>query len=358
MSEREALRALPSILLRTGYTDALAPFGALNFRRRDLAARLQHLAPRARTMVELWWLERPVPRTALTDTDLAVDALVAAGVLVEDAGQVRALCVALPLFGQVVLLPPPSDPGSVPYGPESLALAVRAGPPRPGRCLDLCTGSGIQALRLASGGSRVVAVEIDEAGSAWARRNVIMCSLEDRVEVRTGDLWDVAGDEPYDYIVSNPPIGFIPAQLDLHVHAGGIDGFAISRRILERLPTMLASEGAAQLASGCLGTETSLQVLDELPALFADASMRVALTVTSRHHLIAGDPVFAQLVAMFEASSTPPRPGVPEMLAAHLRSLGKTHFYRYTLVASRGGSGLDVQLTRFDRAGGAGFHVV
>jgi SAM-dependent methyltransferase len=350
----DALRSIPSLLLRSGYVDAVTAFGALNLRRRDLLARIDHLAPATRAMVELWWLERSVSRASLGFAD-EIDALVTAGLLQRTGDLVTLGCIAMPMFGQVVLMPSPTNVGTIPYGLESFALALRAGPPRRGRCLDLCSGSGIQALRAAAAGSEVIAIEIDSRANEWAKRNAVINSLDDRIDVRTGDLWDVAGEGTFDYVVSNPPIAFIPSSMDIPIPGGGIDGFAVTRKILEHLPRRLSSGGIAQFASGCLGTEDTLQVTDEVRELYANERMRVAIAVTSRSRLAPGEALFDQLVPMYEASTVPPRKDVAQLLGDHLRSLSKTHFYRYTLVASHSDRELEIALTRFDRAGGTGF---
>lgn len=352
MNEADALRAIPGLLLRTGYTDVHASFGTLNLRRRELTDRLVHVAARTRAMIELFWLERSVSRSLL-EPGPEIDALVDANILTRHGESISASCIAMPMFGQVVLLPSPTNVGTVPYGTESFALALRAGAPRPGRCLDLCAGSGIQSLRLAAGGNDVVAIEIDAIACEWARRNAIVNSLEERIDVRMGDLWAVAGDEPYDYIVANPPLSFIPPSLGFPAPMGSDDGFAVMRAILAELPRRLSDGAVAHVASGCLGTANELLVLEELRRLYANERMRVVVTVTSCHHLAAGGSLHAGLVATYAARGVE---NAGQLLDDHLRSLGKTHFYRYMLVASRSGV-FDLQVTRFDSAGGPGFLV-
>jgi release factor glutamine methyltransferase len=71
--------------------------------------------------------------------------------------------------------------------------------------LDLGTGTGIGALAAARWAGRVVAVDINPAAQRCARINVLLHELENRVEVRGGDLFDPVEGERFDVILFNPP---------------------------------------------------------------------------------------------------------------------------------------------------------
>lgn len=74
--------------------------------------------------------------------------------------------------------------------------------------VDVGTGSGAIALSLALEGpfASVVATDLDEEALALARRNRSAADLEDRVELRTGRLYEALGDEErFHLVVSNPP---------------------------------------------------------------------------------------------------------------------------------------------------------
>ncbi|GIW51537.1 MAG: hypothetical protein KatS3mg081_0892 [Gemmatimonadales bacterium] len=73
------------------------------------------------------------------------------------------------------------------------------------RALDLGTGTGIGALISARAGWRVVAVDISSQAARCARLNAILNRLEDRIEVRVGDLFDPVRGERFDLITFNPP---------------------------------------------------------------------------------------------------------------------------------------------------------
>ena len=73
------------------------------------------------------------------------------------------------------------------------------------RALDMGTGTGVGAVFLARRGWRVVAVDLNPEAVRCARINVLLNRLEDRVEVRQGDLFGPVEGERFDLILFNPP---------------------------------------------------------------------------------------------------------------------------------------------------------
>jgi len=91
---------------------------------------------------------------------------------------------------------------------ELLARTVADSPlaePAAGRALDMGTGTGVGAVFLARRGWRVVAVDLNPEAVRCARINVLLNRLEDRVEVRQGDLFGPVEGERFDLILFNPP---------------------------------------------------------------------------------------------------------------------------------------------------------
>ena len=78
--------------------------------------------------------------------------------------------------------------------------------PAGGRVLDMGTGSGVGAIAAArAGAGRVVAVDINPAAVACAAGNVRRYELQNRVDVRAGDLFAPVAGERFDLILCNPP---------------------------------------------------------------------------------------------------------------------------------------------------------
>jgi len=121
------------------------------------------------------------------------------------------------------------------------------------RALDLCTGSGCLAILLALAFPRaaVDATDISRAALAVARKNVKTYRLSRRVRLAQADLLSgVRG--KYDLIVANPPYVGAGAMRKLppEYHreprialAGGADGLAFVRRILEKATEFLRPGG-------------------------------------------------------------------------------------------------------------------
>lgn len=141
--------------------------------------------------------------------------------------------------------------------------------------IDLCTGSGCIACAIASEypAARVLALDIASEAVELTRRNAAMCSVSERVEVRTSDLLDAVTAEErgsFDLVISNPP--YIPSTvmetLDKEVSEfeprlaldGGSDGLEVFRRFVPDVYECLAPGGvlAVELFETALTTAEQL----------------------------------------------------------------------------------------------------
>jgi HemK-related putative methylase len=71
--------------------------------------------------------------------------------------------------------------------------------------LDMGTGSGVCAVFAATHARRVVAVDINAAAVRCASINALLNHLEDKIDVRHGDLFAPVSEERFDLILFNPP---------------------------------------------------------------------------------------------------------------------------------------------------------
>ena len=71
--------------------------------------------------------------------------------------------------------------------------------------LDMGTGSGVGAVFAAKYARRIVAVDINPAAVRCAGINALINGLEDRVDLRHGDLFAPVQGEKFDLILFNPP---------------------------------------------------------------------------------------------------------------------------------------------------------
>lgn len=76
------------------------------------------------------------------------------------------------------------------------------------RALDLGTGCGVQALHLARHTESIVATDLNPRALRLADLSLRLSGVS--AELRLGSLYDPAGDDPYDLIITNPPFVMSP----------------------------------------------------------------------------------------------------------------------------------------------------
>ena len=198
--------------------------------------------------------------------------------------------------------------------------------------VDLCSGSGILALSLASeaAGSEVHAVELDDEAVGWTRRNVgaHYAMLDDRgshVEVHHGDAGHVADEQlahlagRVDVIVSNPPYipdQMVPREPEVRDHEpsvalyGGEDGLDVVRRITRTAAILLRPGGLLAIEHADVqGTDAGeAGVPGVLAACLADADL------AERSGVPIGVSVFVDITDRVDLN------GLPRLTMARKRS--------------------------------------
>lgn len=169
------------------------------------------------------------------------------------------------------------------------ALPDRAAPLR---LADIGTGSGVLGITLllelpaATG----VLVDVSDDALAVARTNVQRHQLDERVELRQGDLAGPLAGERFDVIVANLP--YVPAGdiagLDPEVRVeprlaldGGPDGLDPIRRLVAEAPAILAPAGLLVLEHGFDQDAAVRGILDATGA-FTPAATRADLAKRPR----------------------------------------------------------------------------
>ena len=147
--------------------------------------------------------------------------------------------------------------------------------PRGSRVLDMGTGSGIGAIRAAQLGASVVAVDINPEAVRCARINTLLNHVEDRVEVRPGDLFAPVRGERFDVILFNPPFFRGAPRRALDYAWRSENTF---ERFLSGLDGALAPRGSALIL---LSTDGDL-----MPALTSAASQGWRLSQVAQQDLI------------------------------------------------------------------------
>ncbi|WP_030727878.1 HemK2/MTQ2 family protein methyltransferase [Streptomyces sp. NRRL F-2890] len=165
-----------------------------------------------------------------------------------------------PALGRVLTVPGVYPPQ---YDSRLMAGALARERTGPGTAvLDLCTGSGVLAVRAALTGADVTAVDIARRAVLTARLNALLARVT--IDVRRGDLAASLRGLTFDLVVSNPP--YVPAPPRRPARHGarvawdaGADGRTLLDRICATAPGLLRPRGVLLLVHSTLcGTEDTL----------------------------------------------------------------------------------------------------
>lgn len=131
------------------------------------------------------------------------------------------------------------------------------------RCLELCSGSGIQSIMASYTAKYVDAVDINGKAVKIARINAILNQREN-ISFMEGNLYDVlSSSEKYDLILSNPP--FIPFVEDIpypKAGYGGELGLNIIEQIIEKLESYLNTNGQLLLTGEGVRSDEKIFLVD------------------------------------------------------------------------------------------------
>jgi len=201
----------------------------------------------AAVLARLLMLHDPVPRGDAARVLGELTAL-AAGGLLEAAGNDVTSRAHLALAGGLFVFGDrsPSADAVPPLNAVTAVLARAAMPRRPlDAALDLGCGAGALSLSLAGRARRVVATDVNPRALSWARFNARVNGVAG-VDLRLGDLFEPAGADRFDLVVSQPP--FVARRSDaapsVFVH-GGHRGDELALRVVAGAASRLTAEGRA-----------------------------------------------------------------------------------------------------------------
>jgi len=154
------------------------------------------------------------------------------------------------------------------------SLRKRTGPQQ---VCDLCTGCGIIAVAIAKNvpDAKVIATDLSEPALAVAARNIEKHKLQNRIELRHGDLLEplVPQLDLFDLIACNPPYVSAPEyeMLDRNVKEyeprlalyGGPDGLDVYRRLVENVGQFLKPDGILLLEIGYQQGQAVRELLEQ-----------------------------------------------------------------------------------------------
>jgi len=130
-----------------------------------------------------------------------------------------------------------------------------------GSTLDLCTGSGVQALLASSHSQQVVAVDINPRAARCTHFNA-QASGATNIEIAVGDLFEPVHGKCFDLITANPP--FVPSPVNsIGYRDGGHSGEDVLRRIVNGLPHHLSPGGISHIITD-MGESENEPISDRL----------------------------------------------------------------------------------------------
>ncbi len=130
------------------------------------------------------------------------------------------------------------------FGPELI--------PPGANVLDMGTGSGVVAVFAAQWAARVVAVDVNPAAVRCARINVLLNEVDDRVEVREGNLFAPVRAALFDVVLFNPP--YLPGEAQPGLEQAFFSN-AMAARFATELPHYLKPGGHALVILSDIGDE-------------------------------------------------------------------------------------------------------
>jgi release factor glutamine methyltransferase len=347
---------LPTRLVQLGYSEYLSSFNPLIVRQSEVLMRV-HEAPRnLQLAIALFFgsganLERDAIN--ILGKDL-FDSLLDAKILRSQEG----LCatnglILFPTLGSWIFCQRPQLNPTLYLGDDSLGLASHLFPKRGARCLDFCAGPGIQSLLLSRFAQKVVSVEINPVAAALASLNAVLNSVENVMQVRCGDLYGALGDdELFDYVVANPPLLPFPEGVAYpFVGHGGNDGMRVTWRILESLPSHLASNGVAKIVQALLCDGVMPLCVDRLESFAKKYGLDILLSVVSRCKLSTESRYFNGLVATSVGAMGESEARVRSEFLGLLQRESATHICFAYIMTQHGNGSLSIQdLTMSERA--------
>jgi carbamoyltransferase len=196
-----------------------------------------------------------------------------------------------------------ADPGAArwrrgdevyPPSSDSILLGAVVRPRGRGRVLDLCTGSGVQALQQSAAADSVVAVDVNPRAVAAARCNAALNGVAN-VDVRRGDLYAAVRNERFDLIVANPPFVTSPHERAPSFHSGGATGDRVLRRVIRGWRYHLEKGGRAFAVAhvGVRSGDTIERVARDWFANFPGGALVLVCETGSPVDLAAAQSLFA-----------------------------------------------------------------
>ena len=334
-------------LTRLGYAEYVKSFNPLSIGSTRWLTAPVAIPGRIVNLAALFLFGMPVERR-LVDEDIGdfIAGLVDLGILIETDGVVVTSGIILvPIANIWLFVSRPRANALLYVGDDSIGMLWRQSVRPGGRCLDLCSGPGLQALGASTVAGHVDAVEINPVAMALAQLNVTMNRRDDRITVHLGSLYQPVLGTTYDNIIANPPFLPVPDSLNYpFVGSGGPDGLRVVSQILDGLPRALAPDGIAQIicALPSDGARPSKDSIARLQSWCSVTGFDLLISTPAHIPMHRGSFFFEGLVQTALAASGGDVDAMRDAMEAAYQGSGNSHVASCFLHATRGSGRLQV----------------
>ena len=332
----ENMQAFRKVLSSSGYIHYYLAFGNGNMRQEDWHDHASNLTSvPQKKFVELFLLNKSLETSVVLELlgEGVHQELLKAEILAEESGLTSTNGYILICFNSILFLCEPNlhlKPPSVYFGPDSVALGTYHIPSFNGKGLDLCAGSAIQAMNVASRCQEVYAVEINERATKLAQFNICLNFLDEKVRLFNMSIEDFAAqnESQFDLIVFNPPFVPIPKSLKFpFVGGGGEDGLELTKNILTLYLPRLNEGGAIEFLGFGLGSNGIARFVEDLNKILAGRNFFGHALLTSKFKLEPGNSFYDTLILRGGLNSNTLIDQTYKAFGEHFEQLGVNEMY-------------------------------
>jgi len=152
------------------------------------------------------------------------------------------------------------------------------------KILDLCSGTGIQAILLSRNGRKIIGVELSHEVANVGRFNTILNNVEKKVKILQGDLYAPVKNMKFDLVVSNPPFIPVPDTLQYPLCGrGGRDGLLVLKNIFNNISNHMTKNGIGLILGITYGDHRYPFVLNLLKKIAKRDRLAIDVIVLERH---------------------------------------------------------------------------
>jgi release factor glutamine methyltransferase len=164
-------------------------------------------------------------------------------------------------LNQEIIINPKVFPIDSPFSYSS-AITAKHIPEKPGRVLDIGTGTGVQAIIAAKkGATQIVAIDIDDNAIQNAKDNVNKHNLQNKIIVIKSNLFENI-EEKFNLIISQLPFADTEYEGEFS-HFLCDSKFAVHEQLLSQAKEYLTPDGKILIPSGSIANEEKLLELIE-----------------------------------------------------------------------------------------------